>query len=225
LPSSSNAQNVACIEGVVRAVLPVVVAVLLFAAPSRADDLPMPRLVPSLAARHDGPRDQANDAPIEPDPWASRKKTIALQGGSAGGPLGYGGIAFEYAPIPWVVGGVGGGITPDGATAAFMPRLRLPLGRWVAVGFGFPISAGPYTATAQTVDYRITRQWEVAWWGYLEPNVEFRLPRGLALRMYGGESVLLDPHDDRCTSTAMIGCPSRIGERRWYGGLSLGYAW
>ncbi len=194
---------------------------LLYGAPARADDLPMPRLVPSLAP----PRDQANDQLTEPNPWASRKKTVALQGGSPGGPLGYGGLAFEYAPIPWVVVGAGGGASPDGARGAFMPRLRLPLSRGVAIGFGFPISAGPYTTAVQTVDYHVTREWEVAWWAHFEPNVEFRLPHGMALRIYGGESRLLNPHDDRCRSTAMIGCPSRVGERRWYGGLALGYAW
>jgi hypothetical protein len=196
------------------------------------DDLPMPRLVPELALE----KDQTNDKPPPAaDSWSSRKKTINIMGGSPGGPMGYGGLSFEYAPIPWVVLGAGAGATGDGVRGAFMPRLRLPINRHFAVGLGFPLSAGPYEAIEQVpercslpgcpVGYRTSRTWEVAWWMHLEPNVEFRVGGGMALRLYGGQSYLINRNDDQCKSTLQGGCPSRIGERQWYGGLALGYAW
>lgn len=197
-----------------------------------ADDIAPPRLIPELTMPG---KDQANDKPNVADSWASRKKTINLQGGSVGGPLGYGGLSFEYAPIPWVVLGAGAGATGNGVTGAFMPRLRLPITRFFAVGFGFPLSGGPYEAVEQApercsipgcpVGYRTSRTWEVAWWAHLEPNVELRIGGGMALRLYGGESMLINKHDDACKSTLAGGCPSHIGERQWYGGLALGYAW
>ena len=182
------------------------------------------------------PRDQASDGLGTLGSWASRPRGILLQGGSAGGPLGYGGLSFEYAPLPWLVAGAGAGFNGAGATAAFMPRLRLPLTRWLAIGFGVPFSAGPYVAVLTQPElcspgcqagFRTTRTWDVAFWLHAEPNIEMRVPRlpGMAMRFYGGESFLLNTHDDRCDSTLSGGCPSSIGERIWYGGIALGYAW
>jgi hypothetical protein len=207
------------------------------ARPARADGVDLPRLVPKLAPPWGAAqRDQAADsAPSAADSWATRKKAIMLQGGAPGGPLGYGGASFEFAPVPWFVAGAGGGFSPSGPTGAIWPRLRLPLTHWFAVGFGVPFSFGPYEALVQQsprcsvagcpVAFKTTRSWDMAAWVNIEPNVEFRLPHGLALRVLGGESLLVNRHDDRCSSTLANGCPSSIGEKRWYGGFAIGYAW
>ncbi|MBX3191075.1 MAG: hypothetical protein KF819_29025 [Labilithrix sp.] len=196
-------------------------------------DLPTPRLVPQL----EPPSDRAADTMTRGgDPWSSRPFAVHAQGGSTGGPLGYGGLSFEWAPTRYTVFGAGGGFSSSGPTGAFMPRLRFPLNRWVAVGLGFPLSLGPYEYVMSTSDqcagagceiaFRTTRQWTMAFWGHLEPNVEFRLGNGgVALRVYGGPSLVLNNTSDRCTSTLPGGCPSSLGEQRIYGGLSLGYAW
>lgn len=198
-----------------------------------AADLPAPRLVPELAP----PADRAADAaPRGADPWSSRRFAVLAVGGAPGGPLGYGGLSFEWAPTRYTVLGAGGGYTGSGAAGAFMPRLRLPLNRWFAVGIGFPLSLGPYEYVLTTTDQcggvgceissRTTRQWTMAFWGHLEPNVEVRLGNGaLALRFFGGPSMVLNNQSDRCTSTLPGGCPSTLGERRIYGGVALGYAW
>lgn len=216
--------------------LGVVAAVLATAATERvaAADLPVPRLVPQLAP----PSDRAADPmPRGPDPWRARPFTFSAMGGSSGGPVGYGGLSFEWAPTRYTVLGAGGGWSGSGPTGAFMPRLRLPLNRWIAVGMGFPLSLGPYEFIMSTVDRcggaagceiasRTTRQWTMAFWGHLEPNVEFRLGNGgLALRIFGGPSMILNNRSDRCTSTLPGGCPSTLGEQRLYGGAALGYAW
>ena len=200
---------------------------------ARADELPVPRLVPAL----DPPwrqKDQAQDPPRNGDPWSSRPRAVSLQGGSGGGPLGYGGLSVEYAPTRWFVAGAGGGVTANGATGALMPRLRFPITRWLAPGIGLPFSAGPYEYVTQQQEqcdlagcgtgYRTTRQWSLAFWGHIEPNIEIRFPNGITMRMLAGYSAILNGHDDRCTSTLPGGCPSSLGERRWYGGFALGYA-
>jgi hypothetical protein len=115
-----------------------------------------------------------------------------------------------------------------------MPRLRLPITRWLALGVGLPFSAGPYEYVAQApetcalvgcgVAFRTTRSWPIAFWGHVEPNVELRFPNGIAMRLFAGYSSILNGRDDRCTSTLAGGCPSSLGERRGYGGFALGYA-
>ncbi len=189
----------------------------------------MPRLVPELRPG----RDQAQDSAIGPDPF-TRKSTASLAGGSGGGPLGFGGFSFEYAPTKYTVLGAGAGISSSGITAAFMPRLRLPVTRWLAFGFGVPYSLGPYSYGEQVPDtckiagcavgYRTTREWTLAHWAHLEPNIELRIPNGLTFRFYGGRSFILNAHDDECKSTLANGCPSNHGQTRWYGGLALGYS-
>lgn len=208
-----------------------------------ADDATMPPTAPPPSAGPLGPllspftpRDAASDARSALDSWGSRPAAILLQGGSAGGPLGYGGLSFEYAPVPWFILGTGAGFTGAGPTAAFMPRLRLPLTRWLAVGAGVPLSAGPYVARIGQADgcavgcetgFSTTRTWNLALWAHVEPNIELRLPNApaLALRLYGGSSFLLNTRDDQCVSTLPGGCPSRIGQQTWYGGFAMGYAW
>jgi hypothetical protein len=182
------------------------------------------------------PRDAASSSAGALGSWGSRPAAISLNLGSAGGPLGFGGLSFEYAPVPWFILGAGAGFAGGGPSAAFMPRLRLPLTRWLAIGAGVPLSAGPYVARLQQpetctagceVGFTTTRTWSVAVWLHAEPNIELRLPKApaMALRLYGGESFLLNVHDDQCTSTLSHGCPSSIGERTWYGGIGVGYAW
>jgi hypothetical protein len=193
-------------------------------------DLPTPRLLPDLRLT----QDKGVESVPEADPWTNRKKTIALQGGVPGGPIGALGVTFEYAPIKYIVLGAGAGWAGN-PRGALMPRLRLPLNRWIAVGFGLPFSIGPYEfSLAQTEQcqwagcataFRTTRSWTMAAWGHLEPNVEFRLNGGLALRVAGGHSRVLNSESDRCTSTLAMGCPSSIGEQKWYGNIAVGYAW
>jgi hypothetical protein len=194
-------------------------------------DLPAPRLIPELTLSKDKGVDSAPAA----DPWTTRPRTINLQGGAPGGPTGVAGLSFEYAPIKYLVLGTGGGWSPDGARAAFMPRLRLPLNHWVAIGLGFPLSAGPYQFTASQTEqcefagcqtgFKTTRTWAVAAWGHLEPNVELRVTPAVALRLFAGYAKVLNESSDRCESTLPMGCPSNIGEQKWYGGAALGYAW
>jgi hypothetical protein len=200
-------------------------------APEAHADMPSPRLIPELSLS----KDKGVESAPEADPWTTRKKTVSLQGGVPGGPTGAAGFSFEYAPIKYLVLGTGAGWSPEGARGAFMPRLRLPLNRWIAVGFGFPFSAGPYRSSASQVEqcqyagcsggYRTTRTWTMAAWGHLEPNVEFRLNAAIALRLSGGYAKLLNNGSDRCDSTLPNGCPSSIGEQKWYGYVALGYAW
>ena len=75
-----------------------------------------------------------------------------------------------------------------------------------------------------SVGFRTTRTWDVAVWAHVEPNVEFRTANGLALRVYGGPSFVLNDQSARCESTLPNGCPSSIGSTAWYGGLTAGYA-
>ena len=180
-----------------------------------------------------GARDQAADSASR-DTWGTRTRTVEARGG-LGGPLGYGGVSFEWAPVRWFATGVGGGFLPGGPQLGVMPRLRLPLTSWLAVGFGVPISLGPYIYDArmpQSTDvcsgpsctYHVTRTWNMAVWGHLEPSVDLRFPNGLQARFYGGGSKVLNPRDATCASSFSFGCPSRIGEERLYGGVALGYA-
>ena len=217
-----------------RAVLVTLLIGASYAAPARADDtptLPAPRLVPELSLS----KDKAPES-VSQDSWSTRKKQINLMGGSPGSPAGIVGFSFEYSPIKYVVLGAGGGFSPDGGLrGTFMPRFRLPLNRWFAVGMGFPLTLGQYEYSEKTQDEcsysgctgasRTTRSWSLAAWGQLEPNVEFRVGFGLALRVFGGYARVLNDDDDRCTSSMLRGCPSTIGNQKIYGGLSLGYGW
>jgi len=201
---------------------------------STTSSLPVPRLVPELSLSKDK---GVESAPTGGDPWVTRKKAINLVGGAPGSPTGVAGLSFEYAPIKYLVLGAGGGWAPDvGPRGAFMPRVRLPLNHWVAIGMGTPFALGPYSFTASQVEqcefagcstgFRTTRTWTMAAWGHIEPNLEFRLGSGgVALRLYGGYGKLLNNESDACRSTVTNGCPSSIGEQKWYGGIAAGYAW
>ena len=202
-------------------------AATLLGSTARADDAP---LLPPLTM----PTIGRDTAPVVPsDPWSTRKASI-LASGATGGPLGYGGLSFEYAPSRYLVLGAGAGIQPGGATGALTWRLRLPINRWVAVGFGVPMSTGPYQWTGSYVtegdcaggvcSSKVTRTWGWTTWVHLEPSVEFRIGEGIALRVYGGRSIMVDPSSGVCQSDAPGGCPSSGGETAWYAGIAAGVA-
>lgn len=218
----------------------VATSVLLSASAASAQD-PAPSPPPSAPALQGLPQltlGPARDAAADPtpplEPWGTRPRQLNVVGGY-GGPLGFGGLSFEWAPIKYLVLGAGAGFTGAGIGGALLPRLRLPLNRRVAVGLGLPFSLGPYEYVADvkeqcqfagcSIGFKTTRTWPIAFWGHLEPNVEVRITNALALRGFGGASVVLNDASDRCTSTLPNGCPSQLGERRYYGGLALGLAW
>jgi hypothetical protein len=58
----------------------------------------------------------------------------------------------------------------------------------------------------------------------VEPSIELRTAFGLAVRIYGGRSFVLDPADAVCKSDAPGACPSHGGEAQWYAGLTGGLA-
>lgn len=195
-------------------------------------ELPTPRLIPELTLS----KDKGVESPLESDPWTNRKRSVSIQGGAPGSPTGLAGLTFEFAPIKYLVLGAGAGWAPDGGLrGALMPRLRLPLNRWLALGMGVPFALGPYQFTESqqeqcnyagcSTGYRTTRTWAIAAWGHIEPNVEIRVAPAVVLRMYGGYARLLNVESDQCMSTLANGCPSRVGETNGYAGLSLGYAW
>jgi hypothetical protein len=229
--SYGNDGAVASVRSSLLSWLAIANGVAMWSSPARAD-LPAPRLIPELTLS----KDKGVESAPEPDPWTTRKRAVSIQGGAPGSPTGAAGLSFEYAPIKYLVLGAGGGWAPDGGLrGAVMPRFRLPLNRWLAVSMGVPFALGPYQYTASqqeqclyagcSVAYRTTRTWPVAVWGHIEPNVEIRLNGAVALRMYGGYARVLNAQSDDCVSTLAHGCPSSIGETKWYGGLALGYAW
>ncbi|MBX3227308.1 MAG: hypothetical protein KIT84_34770 [Labilithrix sp.] len=202
---------------------------------ARADDapaLPVPRLAPDLSLS----KDKGVESAPQPDSWTTRPRAVSAVVGAPGSPLGIAALSLEYAPIKYLVLGTGGGFSPDGGwRASFMPRLRLPLNRWFAVGMGFPFTLGPYEyqfkqdeqcqSAGCGIAAKTTRSWPLVFWGQLEPNVELRISGAVALRLFGGYARVLNDESDRCTSTLPSGCPSRLGEQKWYGGLAMGYAW
>lgn len=214
----------------------VVVALVVAPSNARADEpsygLPAPRLVPELSLA----KDKGVES-VQENTWETKKKQVNLMGGSPGSPAGIVGLGFEYAPTKYTVLGVGGGWAPDGGLrGTFMPRLRLPLNRFFAIGMGFPLTLGPYEYSQRVPEqcqfagcstgYRTTRSWDIALWGQLEPNVEFRIgSSGMALRVFGGWAAVMNNESDTCKSTLSHGCPSTIGEQKWYGGLAIGYGW
>lgn len=210
--------------------LPFFFAFFFFSTLARAD-LPTPRLVPELTLKDKNQDAATND----PDPWSSRPRGVNVSGGPGGGPLGYGGLSFEYAPTRYTVFEVGAGIAPQGPAGAFMPRLRLPLSRRFAISLGAPFSVRPYEYVSQAEEqcpfagcqsgFRTVRSWDIAFWAHIQPNLEIRVAPMIALRLYAGHSFVLNNTSDRCTSTLAGGCPSQLGETVWYGGFGLGYAW
>lgn len=187
---------------------------------ARADDPLIPPLSrPSLL------KDSASQATS--DVWTTRRSAV-LASGATGGPLGYGGLSFEYAPSRYFVLGAGAGLQPGGGTGALTWRLRLPVTRFLAVGFGAPLSTGPYewvgyTATGEGLAH-VTRTWNWATWVHVEPSIELRAPNGISVRLYGGRSFVFDPSDGVCHSDISGGCPSHGGESQWYAGLAAGLA-
>jgi hypothetical protein len=193
-------------------------------------------LAGSSLARADGPllpplsqpsllRDSAVQGTT--DTWTTRRNSVVASG-ATGGPLGYGGLSYEYAPWRYFVLGGGAGFQPGGGTAAFTWRLRLPITQFLAVGIGAPLSTGPYqwvgsTLTAEGLAH-VARTWSWATWVHIEPSIELRAHNGLVLRLYGGRSFVLDPSDGLCTSDITGGCPSHGGETSWYGGIAAGLA-
>jgi hypothetical protein len=183
----------------------------------------------------DPAKDKGQDsAPRPKDVWSQRPRTVEARGG-IGGPFGYTGVSFEWAPVYWFATAAGVGYLPGGPQVGLVPRLRLPITTFIAVGMGVPFSAGPYVY-AESVPmpadvcgggdcrYRLTRTWEVAYWGHLEPSVDFRLASGLQVRLYGGYSRILNGTDAKCEANFNGGCLTHAGERKTYGGVALGYA-
>jgi hypothetical protein len=204
-----------------------VVIALAWTGTAHADEPLLPPLtVPSLL------RDSASTGTVQ-DTWSTRRAAISA-GAATGGPLGYGGLSFEYAPWRYLVLGGGVGFQPGGGTGAFTWRLRLPINRVVAIGLGAPLSTGPYEwvgayvppdgCSSGTCPARVTRTWSWAAWVHVEPSIELRPAGGLALRIYGGRSFVLDPADGICASSAPGACPSRGGETQWYAGITAGLA-
>ncbi len=197
-------------------------------APDAGADEPLlpPLSMPSLM------RDSASTGSVQ-DTWSSRKAVVSA-GAATGGPLGYGGLSFEYAPWRYLVLGGGVGVQPGGGTGAFTWRLRLPIGQKVAIGLGAPLSTGPYEWVGAYVPpegcagsgcpFKVTRSWSWATWVHVEPSIELRPAGGLALRIYGGRSFVVDPQDGLCSSTAPGACPSHGGETAWYAGFTAGLA-
>jgi len=194
-------------------------------------------LAGSSVARADGPllpplsqpsllRDSAAQGTAA-DTWTTRRNAVVASG-ATGGPLGYGGLSYEYAPWRYFVLGGGAGFQPGGATGAFTWRLRLPITRFLAIEMGAPVSTGPYqwvgsTLTAEGLGH-VTRTWSWATWVHIEPSIELRTPNGVAVRLYGGRSFVLDPSDGVCHSDFSGGCRSHGGETQWYGGIAAGLA-
>jgi hypothetical protein len=105
----------------------------------------------------------------------------------------------------------------------------------MAVGVGVPFSAGSYMYSASVpipldmcpagdCAYKVTRTWNLAFWGHLEPSIDFRLANGLQLRVYGGYSKILNGTDAHCETNFSGGCLTRAGEEKRYAGIALGYA-
>ena len=204
-------------------VAPVVAVASLLAGSSvaQADGPLLPPLSQPSLLRDSAAQGAANDT------WTTRRNSVVASG-ATGGPLGYGGLSYEYAPWRYFVLGGGAGFQPGGGTAAFTWRLRLPLTRFLAVGMGAPLSTGPYqwvgsTPTAEGLAH-ITRTWSWATWVHIEPSLELRAQNGLVVRVYGGRSFVLDPSDGLCTSDVSGACPSHGGETSWYGGIAAGLA-
>jgi hypothetical protein len=210
-----------CAAGLVLCVLP-------WESSARADGPLLPPLsAPSLL------KDSASDGTVQ-DTWSNHRASVSA-GGATGGPLGYAGLSFEYAPWRYLVLGGGAGLQPGGATGAFTWRLRLPLNQFAAIGLGAPLSTGPYEwvgayvppdgcASGGSCPFKVTRTWSWATWVHIEPSLELRAKNGLALRVYGGRSFVLDPLDGVCSSAATGACPSRGGETQWYAGFTAGLA-
>jgi hypothetical protein len=203
------------------------IAALAWTGVAHADEPLLPPLTaPSLL------RDSASTGTVQ-DTWSTRKAAVSASA-ATGGPLGYGGLSFEYAPSRYLVLGGGAGFQPGGGTGAFTWRLRLPINRVVAIGFGAPLSTGPYVWTGSYVPpdgcstpgcpFKVSRTWGWSAWVHVEPSIELRPAGGFALRIYGGRSFVLDPTDGVCASSAPGACPSRGGETQWYAGITAGVA-
>ena len=188
------------------------------AAPAGAQPQPVP---PAASAEATPPLAEPS-VPKSPDSYFFDGDTSLMIHLSFGGPTGWLGVAVNYAFAEQFVIAAGVGLGASGPQVSLLPRLRLPVGRMVALGVEAGPSAGRYVHSNCVIlcdVFEADRSiWDTALWmngnGVLEvARKRFRM---LAYLGYGH---LLNydsckPENDGCTGDEPTGL--------WHLGLAFG---
>jgi hypothetical protein len=198
--------------------------------------LPVRRDVPEA---RESPTEPPDAPPQAPDPWATRPFMVEAHLG-VGTPLGILGVAFDFAPVPFLALNLGVGLGVSGPEFAFTPRVRLF--RWGrrshgALYLGAGVSANAYDqptaidtipldgSQSESADEIAHYHWNMAYWTNLEAGVEIRLRSGTSLRPYFGVSRLLNSDPSATLVDAYSGKPPSSPVEPWSGyiGFAVGY--
>jgi hypothetical protein len=147
-----------------------------------------------------------------------------------GTPLGFIGVALDYAVTPMlsVNAGVGlGGSGPQGAVSA---RLRIPsFSAHSAPYIGLGLSGGPYTPWSLCIPAGEgdcsppAYHWDTAYWVNFEAGGEMRTPSNVTIRAYAGLGWMLNPGDGQTGEPPGVAGPA--GDQwLFYLGGAIGYA-
>jgi len=169
----------------------------------------------------------ASNANAEPDAYVERPLALCAQVG-LGTPLGFYGIAADYAVHPniSIEAGVGSGLVGTQVAAQVRARVAQLDSNWLSLGVG--VSEGHYEHREPFfgIEYAPTVV-DRAYWANAELSFERRTLGGFQVRAYAGAGAVFAGERQRCydgDAGTMPCSGSARGLWNPYIGISLGYA-
>jgi hypothetical protein len=176
---------------------------------------------PEAATRDETPLDTAAGV----DPWT--KRPIAILGIAGAAPAGSLALGIDFAVARALAIEVAGGFSVYGLPrAALTPRLRLPVSKRVAFGFGGGLAFGGVRQSNEMSCLFCSGNFKKEWSSAVLANglvdVEGqRATGGFVWRVFGGAGGILNADDFACRGS--VRCP-REAPILAYMGVALGYA-
>lgn len=160
----------------------------------------MPRLHPIVLALTLCPAAASADArPSLDERWEATEAIVDLQLG-VNAPLGALGVSLELDPLPWIVTGVGLGVSFNGPQLAGYGRPRVRLTEGVTLGADLGLSIGDYSDCFFDCEYG--HHWSSALWLNAGLSAEFFWTGSAHARLFAGRAFMLNPGSGELGSEA-----------------------
>jgi hypothetical protein len=203
------------------------------ATPTSSPQSPPPPSTPSAASTT--PEESTEPTPPPPtsqralSAWATNPLGIEANLG-LGTPLGFLGVALDYAVLPTLSLNAGLGIGGAGPQGAVSARFRIPVfTERFAPYLGVGLSGGPYTPGTFCIPAgdgdcdTSPFHWNTAYWANFEAGTEWRTRSNITFRTYTGLAWMLNSGDAQSSEPRDVaGAPG--DQWLFYFGGAIGYA-